>query len=157
MTVFMSPIVFININENDVCLVAVGMIFDQPYGLKHETWDMEAPSVEDLTLLFKQINAINKSDFMCACLFAHWDKLSIPRDALLASGFKDIQCVVWYKNDITIVSAPDRYTPACEHIIVGRLKSEAKSQNICMLDEDPRRRHSIIQGPRLLQCSLVVI
>ena len=119
-----------------------GVIIDQPYGLGREEWD-KAWSAEEVTQLFKQMDACTQNDKYWVAMYSnHW-LLGQTMSCMEKHGFLNVSYLVWWKNNFNIDNAP-HLVFATEFVVMG-WRSGVKGTP-SFLDPNPSKRHNMIIG-----------
>jgi hypothetical protein len=128
---------------------SAALIFDSPYGILKEEWDVEL-SYQDWMTVFSNFQAGNNQMNWTAAIWVNWKRNEGLIKAMEDSNYKEITPVIWYKENQTVSGANTSFTNSTELLVVGRhfqSKSTNSDSDIRWSENYPRNRHNFFQGP----------
>lgn len=119
-------------------------MFDSPYGITNEEWDVQL-TLDDLVTQAKQIDAATNNPSMVWLIWHKPTDSHLIKEAMTNRNYKELQNIFWYKTKQYSSTQVSSYTNAVEMATVGFLPCREKvTWNVNL---NPRQRHNFIEIP----------
>jgi len=130
------------------------VIFDMPWGIMDDTWDVQM-TFDELVSILRQIGVCQDhlENHYTIVLWHQSSDTKMVRDALQQENFKNITDFYWHKVGHKGNQIQRSLTRAVECATIAHYKS----QNECIVRDmpaDPRNRHNLIEVPHLTSFAL---
>ena len=134
-------------------MYVVGMvIFDTPYGVTEEDWDIPL-TMADLDRICKQICAAQQTDYYPFFLFHNPIHSHLVKTALEQNGFSEVQHFFWHKSNHSSQTPVSSYTNSVEMGSIGFYGGKVKCR--WKISTDPHKRHNFIDVESVKACTKI--
>ena len=137
---------FFNINKMAFHIVVLYM--DMKYGLQAAPWDDEPDDETKILKTLQGFGYVTSAQLYTAVLWVHPNQVTLMTKCMEAAGYRNLQMLYWYKDDINMSGPVFRMNSAVEVAIVGYYGNvKAESRGAFNLPVNPVMRHNMIIGP----------